>query len=144
MIFPKYSEVIVATPVLRDLFYHDGRGPSLQAAHLAPGGLHLLAIDYLLPNAAHLVDDLRHLEFVGPQVYMVTPEEVENYSKPHPWGPDGVAIVSLGRSEWLNGFNPRLLEKCEHFRVMFHDELLDVICVAIKSHVGGYLTRKRA
>ncbi len=131
----------MAVPLLRDVFYHDGRGPELHAAYFAHRGLHLIAVDYWLPDVSHDVRQLRHLEFNGAQVFMVTPEEVANHTKPQLWSANGVAAYSVGRSEWLESFSPIHLSRCEHFRLMFYDEYLDVICVSITSHEGSYLSR---
>jgi len=71
---------------------------------------------------------------------MFTPEEVENYAGSNvDWSKTGrSAIVSLGRSPWLLSFSPRHLEKCAHFKVMFYDEFLDVICWDVKVGSGLY------
>ncbi len=121
-------------------FFHDGRGPTLVAVHLASHSAHLLAIDYRLPDSQLVPAPLQHLKFVRAQVYMVTPEEVENYASTSVnWGAtNGGALVSLGRSQWLESFNPFHLSKCEHFRAMFYDEFFDVICEDIQVGQGAY------
>ncbi len=71
---------------------------------------------------------------------MLTPEEVENYGiSPTNWSDTGkAAIVSFGRSDWLESFSPQHLRRCKHFRVMFYDEFLDVICEAVIAQAGPY------
>jgi len=117
-------------------FFHDGRGPELIAVHLAKNSSRLLAIDFSNPDARQPM----HLKFVGAQSHMFTPEEVENYATPYTdWDKTGGgALVSLGRSTWLRSLSPSPLEECEHFRAMFYDEFLDVICEAIVVGSGAY------
>jgi hypothetical protein len=108
----------------------------LQRIHYNGTGVQLKAIDYVNPDGqAH------HILFVQPQVFMLTPEEVENYERsPVNWIDTGrAAIVSLGRSRWLESFNPYHLKECKHFRIMFYDEFLDVICREIRAARGLYL-----
>lgn len=116
-----------------DTFYHDGRGPTLVHVHLAEGSAHLLAIDYVLPDSDGSLNYTKHLLFRQVQAYMFTPEEVENYPTAHvDWSETGRgALVSLGRSAWLASFSQRHLHLCEHYRAMFYDELLDVICEGV-------------
>ena len=111
-----------------ETFFHDGRGPILLKVHLAPKSSHLLAVDFALPTADP--GELHHVRFIKSQAYLFTPEEVENYeTNPVDWGATNMgALVSLGRSAWLNSFSQRHLSNCEHFKLMFYDEFLDVIC----------------
>ena len=127
--------------VLRDDFFHDGRGPELKAAHYSPPGSKLLAVDYVNPPLRDApYGDLRHVEFFNAQVFMFTPEEVENYdNSPTPWAAtNNGAAISLGRSSWLRSFAPGHLERCEHYRFMFYDEFLDIICEEARAKPGGY------
>ena len=122
--------------VHRTEFLHEGRGPELLAVHLAPRSSHLLAIDFRNPDSTHV----RHLNFQGAQTYMFTPEEVENHLRSSvDWGASGGgALVSLGRSGWLESFSPAHLSRCSHFRAMFYDEFLDVLCEGITVADGPY------
>jgi hypothetical protein len=109
--------------VLKNEFFHDGRGPELQRAHYSKTGSLLLAVDYVnAPLNARPYGALRHLLFVKPQVFMFTPEEVENYvANPPPWGStENGAAICLGRSAWLKSFAQRHLAQCEHYRLMFY------------------------
>jgi len=109
-------------PVLGDRIYHDGRGPTLVKVHYTHSGSTIAAADYCNPDES----SVRHLMFEAPQVFMFTPEEVENF------GAGGVdwsttnraAVVDLGRSEWLRSFAPTHLERCNHYRIMFYDDSL--------------------
>jgi len=111
----------------------------LISVHLAKNGSHLLAIDFRNPDSTQV----QHLKFQCAQTYMFTPEEVESYAfASFDWGAtEGGALVSLGRSSWLDSFSPAHLSLCNHFRVMFYDEFLDVLCesitVAEKPYASG-------
>jgi len=122
-------------------FYHDGRGPSLLKVHLASGSSHLLAVDFALPDAS---GENHHLRFHRAQAYAFTPEEVENYILTTiDWGStDKGAMVSLGRSPWLMSFSQQHLAKCEHFKIMFYDEFLDVICEQVLVEPGLFQPSK--
>jgi hypothetical protein len=65
-------------PVLREWFHHDGRGPGLQKVHYSGRGATIEAIDYFNPNDEYTPENLKHLAFIRPQVFMFTPEEVYN------------------------------------------------------------------
>jgi hypothetical protein len=124
-----------------DSFFHDGRGPTLVAVHHAPKSAHLLAIDFKAPDSEAAPAPIQHLRFVRAQAFMFTPEEVENYETTLVnWGKTGMgALVSLGKSSWLRSFGQQHLAACEHFRVMFYDEYLDVICEQVHVKSGPYV-----
>lgn len=126
--------------VYPNLFFHDGRGPTLQFVHFALHSAHLEAIDFFVDKHDGDLIPVQHLRFINAQSYMFTPEEVENYETSLVnWGAtNGGAVVSLGRTPWLESFDPNHLKKCEHFRVMFYDEFLDVICEDIRVCEGSY------
>lgn len=127
-------------PILRGYFYHDGRGPELQKVHYVGKGAVLKAIDYFNPDYDGTPENLKHLLFLRPQVFMFTPEEVYNFGEGINWGEyNNAAIACLGKSKWLESFSPRYLEKCLHFQVMFYDEFLDVICEGIEAKSKGFI-----
>ena len=80
-----------------------------------------------------------HLRFQKAQVSMFTPEEVCSVGDV-PWGPNlnFAAAVDLGRSAWLQSFAQQHLDQCRHFRVMFYDYRLDIICEGITAHRGAF------
>jgi len=123
-------------PLHAEVCWHDGRGPDLKQVHYDASGTVLRAIDYSNPDG-----NTRHLLFAKPQVFMFTPEEVENYgTSVVNWIDTGkAALVCLGRSPWLTSFNPCHLNECLHFRVIFYDDFLDVICEGIDVQLGFYL-----
>ncbi len=127
-------------PIFIDQFYHDGRGPELQKLHYEFDGRVIVAADYYLADQSYTPENLRHIRFIKPQVFMLTPEEVENYdSRFNPWeGEKRFALVDFGKSSWLQQFNPHHLTNCRHYRCMFYDEFLDVICEGIEIGLGEY------
>lgn len=129
------------TPVHPGLFYHDGRGPELLKVHYGQDGLPLLAIDFVNSDYEECDNkNIKHILFVKPQVFMFTPEEVFNYAAfPIDWAKYGkAALFCLGRSPWVLSFAPRHLIACSHFRAMFYDEFLDVICEGIEVREGRF------
>jgi hypothetical protein len=127
-------------PILRESFYHDGRGPELKRVHYIGEGVILKAIDYFNPDDEYTPQNLKHLLFLRPQVFMFTPEEVYDYGSEVKWGEYGnAAIVCLGKSKWLQSFSPLHLENCLHYQVMFYDEFLDVICEGIEAKSNGFV-----
>jgi len=128
------------TPILRESFYHDGRGAELQKVHYAGQGVVLKAIDYFNSDDEHQPESLRHLLFLRTQVFMFTPEEVYNYGSGTNWSEyENAAIVCLGKSKWLKSFSPQHLENCLHYQVMFYDKFLDVICEGIEAKPNGFV-----
>lgn|SRR5215813_7128732 len=123
--------------VLRTWLWTEGRGPKLRRVHYtgtrAPHPVRLRALDYLNPNWGSDVE-IRHLEFNQARVWMFTSEEVHNYGRDGiSWGAaiDHAAAVNLGKSEWLLSFAQQHLDRCNHYRIMFYDEFLDVICESV-------------
>lgn len=127
-------------PILKESFYHDGRGPELQTVHFAYRGKTLVAIDYFNPDDEHSPDNLKHLVFIRSQVFMFTPEEIHNStSMPVRWKEVGNAsALVLHESSWLSSFNRSHLQHCKHYQLMFYDEFLDVICEDVEARLGGY------
>jgi hypothetical protein len=128
------------TPILRQDFYHDGRGPELQKVHYAGRGQVISAVDYFNPDDVYAAENLKHLIFIRPQVFMFTPEEVYSHRRDKvDWSKfDRAGIVCLGKSAWLRSFNQQHLSKCDHYQVMFYDEYLDIICEGVGARTGGY------
>lgn len=127
-------------PFLKEFFYHDGRGPELQKVHFSYRGQILAAIDYFNPDDEYSAENLKHLVFLRPQVFMFTPEEVYNYSLTSvDWGKvDKASMVVIHESAWFRSFDPRHLGQCRHYQIMFYDEFLDVVCEGVEVKLGGY------
>jgi hypothetical protein len=126
--------------VLRDSIWAEGRGPELRSARYRSNGLGLVALEYLNPDWTSEAD-LRHLVIHQAQVHMFTPHEVYNFARDEVrWGPpiDQAAVVNLGKSEWLLTFSQQRLARCSHYRIMFYDEYLDLICENISVESGPY------
>jgi hypothetical protein len=105
--------------------------------HFLGTGFNLVALEYMNPDCA----DIKHLVLQGTQVHLFTPEEVYNCLRDEVrWGPsiDSAALVNLGKSEWLLTFDQRHLARCNHYRIMFYDEYLDIICENISADNGPY------
>jgi hypothetical protein len=128
-------------PILRDWIWAEGRGPILRCVHYAGvPKLKVVALDYLNPDSRSDAD-LRHLVVHQAQVSMFTPEEVHNYAREGiDWGPsvNRAAVVNLNRSDWLLAFEQRHLARCNHYRLMFYDQILDLICEGITAATGPY------
>ena len=112
--------------IAADKFHFDGRGPELERAVWDSRGTLLLAIDYRNADGA-----LRNVRFQSPQVAMFTPEEVVG-------DPGQGGILDLGHSPWLQSFARQHLGRCRHFRLLFYDELLDIICESLEFADGGF------
>ncbi len=127
-------------PVLRDAFWSEGRGPELRCIHYTVIGTSIAAIDYLNPDWKSERNDLRHLAFRGVQTFMVTPEEVHNFATDEvKWGEvGGAAIANLHRSKWLLSFDQQHLSRCNHYRILFYDQIVDILCEAIVPGLGSY------
>ncbi|NYH26835.1 hypothetical protein [Paraburkholderia bryophila] len=128
-------------PILLSDFHHEGRGPELMKVHYrGASGRAIVAVDYFLSEDSYTPENLRHLRFFKPQVFMFTPEEVEPYTPEfNPWeGETRFAAVDFGKSAWLQRFSSRHLGNCSHYRFMFYDEFLDVICEGVEAGHGAY------
>ena len=118
--------------VAADVFLGDGRGPELQRLIWRMNGTALRAAEYRSAGES----SMRHVVFEGVQVVQITPEEVLGAALSP--SAEGYAI-DLGRSEWLQSFNPHHLGACKHYRLLFYDELLDVICESLSFRPGPYM-----
>lgn len=127
-------------PFLRDKIWAEGRGPELRRAYFRGGQFGLIALEYVNPDWSSEAD-IKHLILHRTQAHLYTPEEVYNVTRDEVrWGPpiNQAAIVNLGKSEWLLSFSQRHLARCNHYRLMFYDEYLDVICENITAGDGPY------
>jgi hypothetical protein len=127
--------------VLRDKIWTEGRGPELYRVHYAGRGEILVALEYLNPDWRS-EEEVRHLVIGRAHVFMFTPEEVHDYAQDDVrWGPqvDHAAVANLGKSTWLRTFSQQHLARCDHFRILFYDQILDVICEEIAGRQGAYI-----
>ncbi len=113
-------------PILENEFYHDGRGPELQAVIWKEMGVIPIGFEYFNPDDGCEEQDIKHIVLEGVQAYAMASEEVHanilmaNKSK--------AAIVEVTNSTWLQSFSQTHLEKCKHYQVMFYDEVYDIVC----------------
>jgi len=122
-------------PLYAESCWHDGRGPELAHIYHSDTGRGLQAIDYRNPDGTPYCVIFKYV-----QVYMFTPEEVyggDSYTTDRAVT-GNAAIISFGRSDWLLSFAQYHLAKCKHFRIMFYDEYLDIICEDITVQPGKY------
>ena len=105
-------------------------------AYYGATGASIIAADYLNPDAKR--GELRHLLFPGAQAFQFTPEEEHAYEGVD-WGlTRSGAIADLGRSAWYHSFTNVHSADARHFRVLFYDEVLDIVCREIQTAPGGY------
>lgn len=117
-----------------EAFWHEGRGPELLRLHWDSSGTILRGADYHNPDRGSTTP-VRRVRFARAQVAMITPEEVIDYATLGPLLATHrpAAMFDLGRSPWLESFAPRHLERCHHFRLMFYDQLVDVIAEGVEA-----------
>ena len=117
-------------PVFDKEFYHDGRGPILKKVIWGHNGVILKGFEFINPNE----DILRHLllkrieafSFAGEEVHVNILASVQN----------NAAIFKIENSNWKKSFNQRYLSNCNHFQIVFYDEIYDVICENIIFGLG--------
>jgi hypothetical protein len=120
------------------LSYEVGHGrrdeaPSCGALTFAGDWLSLVALDYLNADWASK-NEMGICSFVKAKS-ICGHDEVQ-------WRPsiNQAAALDLGRSDWLRLFAQRHLCKCEHYRIMFYD---DIICEDIAAAAGAYASATR-
>lgn len=130
--------------ILIEKFYHDGRGPELQKAYYNDSGTKLIAIDFFNPDDEYFEENLKHVLFINPQAFMITPEEEHGYttsSCDYSQTNKG-AIINLEKSSWYKNFSNIHSVQCNHYQLMFYDEYVDIICEGIEIKLGGFLGKK--
>lgn len=113
-------------PIFEEEFYHDGRGPELQRVIWGYRGQILRGFEYYNPDDEYTPENLRHLEIEKVEAYSMAGEEVHNRIAAN--GNSKAAILRIADSEWKSTFQQNHLQDCEHFQIMFYDEIFDVIC----------------
>lgn len=121
-------------PIHVEAFWDDGRGPELLRLHWDSSGTVLRGADYHNPDWGSTTP-VRRVRFIRAQVAMITPEEVIDYAALGPLlaAHRPAAMFDLGRSPWLESFAPRHLAECHHFRLVFYDQLVDVIAEGVEA-----------
>ncbi len=126
--------------ILIDKFYRDSRGPELQKIHYNNLGTQIVAMDYYNPDVKYSPENMKHVVFINPQAFMITPEEEFKYteSTAEELKRDKGAIFNLGKSEWYKSFSNRHSQNCNHYRLMFYDDFVDIICEDVIIKDGPY------
>ena len=123
-----------ATAILEAEFHHDGRGPELQRVVWDYGGKNLKGFEYYNPEDVYEEENIKHIELVGVEACAMTGEEV--HGDILATGQSKASIFKVENSSWLKQFNPAHLGGCDHYQLVFYDEIYDVICKEIKSGKG--------
>ena len=113
-------------PRFENDFYHDGRGPELQKVRWGRNGIILRGFEYYNPDDEHTEGNLRYLRIDKLEVYSMAGEEVHGNILAN--GKTTASIFEVPKSKWLSSFNQSHLKHCEHYQIMFYDEIYDVIC----------------
>jgi hypothetical protein len=121
-------------PVLEAEFHHDSRGPELQKVVWDHRGQILRGFEYFNPEDEYSEENLRYLALDKVEAYSMASEEVHKHIAAN--GESKAAIFRIVDSPWKASFQPRHLQDCEHFQIMFYDEIFDVICRDITSGSG--------
>ena len=116
-------------PILEAEFHHDGRGPELQKVVWDYRGQILRGFEYFNPEDEYSGENLRHLALDKVEAYSMASEEVHKLIAAN--GESKAAIFRIVDSPWKASFQQRHLQDCEHFQIMFYDEIFDVICRGI-------------
>ncbi len=121
-------------PILIDEFYHDGRGPELRRTIWKENGIILVGFEYYNPDDIYDEEYLKHIKLEKVEAYSMSSDEV--HGNILATEKSKAAIFKIQNSKWKKTFNPMHLEDCEHFQIMFYDEIYDVICKSITSGRG--------
>ncbi|KPJ96464.1 MAG: hypothetical protein AMJ53_00675 [Gammaproteobacteria bacterium SG8_11] len=120
--------------LLENEFHHDGRGPELQRTVWVHNGVILKGFEYYNPEDVYEEENIKHLELIGLEAYSMAGEEVHGNILAA--GESRAAVLKVENSPWLKQFNPSHLDQCDHYQIMFYDEIYDVICKEIKAGKG--------
>jgi hypothetical protein len=113
-------------PLFENDFYHDGRGPELQRVILDDRGVFIRGFEYFNPTDKYIEENIKHIIIDQIEAFSVAGEEVHGnilYVKE-----TKAAIFKIEESVWLKQFNPYHLADCNHYQIMFYDEIYDIIC----------------
>jgi hypothetical protein len=121
-------------PILLNQFYHDGRGPELQRVVWKFRGNILSGFEYYNPDDIYDEQNIKHLVLEKVEVYRMCGEEV--HPRIYANGKTQAAIFKIEESEWKKKFNQSHLKDCDHYQIMFYDEVYDIICKSIKAGKG--------
>lgn len=121
-------------PLLENEFHRDGRGPELQRTVWIHNGVILKGFEYYNPEDVYEDENIKYLELIGLEAYSMAGEEIHGNILAE--GDSRAAVLKVVNSAWLKQFNSSYLGKCDHYQIMFYDEIYDVICREIKAGKG--------
>ena len=119
-----------AMPLYQNEFYHDGRGPELHRVIWVQEGKVLKGFEYFNPDDEYKEENIKCLILDGVEVILSAGEEVHGNILSNRKSKS--AIFKVFDSAWFKQFNPRHLDGCSHFQIMFYDEIYDIICRGVK------------
>lgn len=127
-------------PILEKEFHHDGRGPELQRVIWADEGKILKGFEYYNPEDSYDEENIKNIILEEVEVFSMASDEVHGSIVAN--RETRAAIHRIVDSEWKKQFNPRHTADCEHYQIMFYDEIYDVICKSIYAGNGRYSEKK--
>lgn len=124
-------------PILEKEFHHDGRGPELQKVIWGRNGVVLKGFEYYNPEDTYDEEHIKNISLEKVEAYSMTSDEVHGSIVAN--GETQAAIHKIVNSGWKKLFSPIIIEDCEHYQIMFYDEIYDVLCRAVIANKGRYL-----
>ena len=112
--------------VYEDQFYCDGRGPELKTVVWRKKGISLHGFEYFNPDDVFDDKNIKNLVLEQVEAFAMAGEEV--HGKIRATGDSKGGIYQIKNSEWKNSFSQLHLNDCEHYQIMFYDQIYDVIC----------------
>ena len=129
-------------PILENEFHHDGRGPELQRVVWTHEGVILKGFEYYNPEDVYEEANIKNITFEKVEAISMASEEVHGSIVAN--GKDKAAIHKILDSKWKRQFNSQHISDCEHYQIMFYDEIYDVICKSITAGLGHIVPSNNA
>ncbi len=123
-------------PILEKEFHHDGRGPELQKVILGRNGIVLKGFEYFNPDDSYDEKHIKNISLEKVEAFSMASDEVHGSIVAN--GETQAAIHKIVDSEWKKQFSPIHTDDCEHYQIMFYDEIYDVLCKAVIVGKGRY------
>lgn len=109
-------------PIFEKEFYHDGRGPTLDKVVWERNGIILKGFEFYNPDD----NNKKHIILEQVESFAFASEEVHGNilcSRK-----SNAALFRVDNSIWKSQFNQRHIAQCNHYQIVFYDEIFDVIC----------------
>jgi hypothetical protein len=126
------------TTLLEKEFQYDGKGPELDRVIRSHGGVILKGFEYYNPGKASKEDNIKHLKLIGVEAFSMAIEDVHGNILANESSP--AAIFKVEDSAWAQQFDFTNLDNCNHYQIVFYNEIYDVLCTEIKSGEGRLLS----